>query len=98
VRELVNVAQVAATLADTPEAIDDVLTLAKDTGSEATTHAGPQTAFAEAKKTAISAFERDYFGSLAKAAKGNVSEMARQSGMERHHVRAYLRKYGIEKS
>ncbi len=35
---------------------------------------------------------------LAKGAKGNVSEMARQSGMERHHVRAYLRKYGIEKS
>jgi DNA-binding NtrC family response regulator len=98
VRELVNVAQVAATLADTPEAIDDVLTLAKDTGNEGTTHAGPQTAFAEAKKTAIAAFERDYFGSLAKAAKGNVSEMARQSGMERHHVRAYLRKYGIEKS
>ena len=30
-------------------------------------------------------------------AKGNVSEMARQSGMERHHVRAYLRKYGIDK-
>jgi len=27
-----------------------------------------------------------------------VSEMARQSGMERHHVRAYLRKYGIAKS
>src|SRR5262249_44057454 len=30
VRELVNVASVAATLADTPEAIDDVLTLARD--------------------------------------------------------------------
>ena len=26
-----------------------------------------------------------------------MSEMARQSGMERHHVRAYLRKYGIDK-
>jgi hypothetical protein len=23
--------------------------------------------------------------------------MARQSGMERHHVRAYLRKYGLGK-
>jgi DNA-binding NtrC family response regulator len=95
VRELVNVAQVAATLADTPEAIDDVLTLARDAqGDEAR---GPQTAFAEAKKTAIASFERDYFTQLSKGAKGNVSEMARQSGMERHHVRAYLRKYGIEK-
>jgi DNA-binding NtrC family response regulator len=99
VRELVNVAQVAATLADPPEAIDDVLTLARDAapderGRGAT---GPQTAFAEAKRGAIATFERDYFSQLARGAKGNVSEMARQSGMERHHVRAYLRKYGIEK-
>jgi len=95
VRELVNVAQVAATLADTPDAIDDVLTLARD--SVADEPQRPQTAFAEAKRNAIAAFEKDYFRDLSKGAKGNVSEMARQSGMERHHVRAYLRKYGIEK-
>ncbi len=95
VRELVNVVQVAATLADTPEAIDDVLTLARDSVVDAPQR--PQTAFAEAKRRAIAAFEREYFTQLARAAKGNVSEMARQSGMERHHVRAYLRKYGIEK-
>jgi two-component system, NtrC family, response regulator HydG len=94
VRELVNVASVAATLADTPGAIDDVLTLTREphqTGSQ------PATAFTEAKRAAVAAFERDYFASLAKRAKGNVSEMARQSGMERHHVRAYLRKYGVDK-
>lgn len=94
VRELVNVASVAATLAGTPGAIDDVLTLTRspdDPGSE------PATAFGEAKRTAIAAFERDYFVGLAKRAKGNVSEMARQSGMERHHVRAYLRKYGVDR-
>jgi DNA-binding NtrC family response regulator len=96
VRELVNVAQVAATLADTPEVIDDVLTLARDAAAEGPER--PQTAFAEAKRAAITGFERDYFVQLSRAAKGNVSEMARQSGMERHHVRAYLRKYGIEKS
>jgi DNA-binding NtrC family response regulator len=96
VRELVNVVQVAAALADTPDAIDDVLTLARDSVIDAPQR--PQTAFAEAKRNAIMAFERDYFTQLARAAKGNVSEMARQSGMERHHVRAYLRKYGIEKS
>ncbi len=95
VRELVNVAQVAATLADTPEAIDDVLTLARD--SVADQPQRPQTAFAEAKRGAIAGFESDYFAQLSRVAKGNVSEMARQSGMERHHVRAYLRKYGIEK-
>jgi DNA-binding NtrC family response regulator len=94
VRELVNVASVAATLAETPGAIDDVLTLARglEDGSN-----GPTTAFGEAKRAAITAFERDYFAALSKRAKGNVSEMARQSGMERHHVRAYLRKVGAEK-
>jgi DNA-binding NtrC family response regulator len=100
VRELVNVAQVAATLADTPDAIDDVLTLARDSvpsGNAAQTR-DVTTAFGEAKRGAIAAFERDYFTQLSRGAKGNVSEMARQSGMERHHVRAYLRKYGIAPS
>jgi DNA-binding NtrC family response regulator len=96
VRELVNVASVAATLADDPGAIDDVLTLAhaprETAGSE------PATAFGEAKRAATAAFERAYFTTLAARASGNVSEMARQSGMERHHVRAYLRKYQIDKA
>ena len=97
VRELVNVASVAATLADEPGAIDDVLTLARDEAtvdSKGTTG----TAFSEAKRASIAVFERDYFSGLARRCKGNVSEMARQSGMERHHVRAYLRKYGIDKT
>ena len=97
VRELVNVASVAATLADTPGAIDDVLSLTKDSGAGDTPRASA-TAFSEAKRGAIGVFERDYFTTLSKRAKGNVSEMARQSGMERHHVRAYLRKYGVDKS
>ncbi len=96
VRELVNVASVAATLADTPEAIDDVLTLARADGDSASVRQ-PATAFSEAKRGAVASFEREYFSSLARTSKGNVSEMARQSGMERHHVRAYLRKYGIAK-
>jgi DNA-binding NtrC family response regulator len=93
VRELVNVASVAATLADTPGAIDDVLALTRDpTTDEAR---APITAFAEAKRLALVGFERAYFGALSDAASGNISEMARQSGMERHHVRAYLRKHKI---
>jgi transcriptional regulator of acetoin/glycerol metabolism len=71
-----------------------VLTLARDGRDMDAAH---RTAFGEAKRNAIGAFERDYFAGLARACKGNVSEMARQSGMERHHVRAYLRKYGIDK-
>jgi DNA-binding NtrC family response regulator len=95
VRELVNVASVAAALAHDAAAIDDVLTLARDEAALSARGAG--TAFNEAKRAAIGAFERDYFTDLVRRSKGNVSEMARQSGMERHHVRAYLRKYGIER-
>ena len=97
VRELVNVSSVAATLADEPGAIDDVLMLARDEAS-IDRAAGGGTAFSEAKRGAIAEFEREYFGGLTKRCKGNISEMARQSGMERHHVRAYLRKYKIDKS
>ncbi|HEY8041902.1 MAG TPA: sigma 54-interacting transcriptional regulator [Polyangiaceae bacterium] len=92
VRELVNVASVAAMLADTPGAIDDVLALTRDQTDPARQ---PITAFAEAKRLALLEFERTYFAALNDAAAGNVSEMARQSGMERHHVRAYLRKHGV---
>jgi DNA-binding NtrC family response regulator len=99
VRELVNIASVAATLADEPGAIDDVLTLARsDAPGDISRSDGGATAFGESKRVAITAFERSYFTSLATRCKGNVSEMARQCGMERHHVRAYLRKYGLGKS
>jgi DNA-binding NtrC family response regulator len=98
VRELVNVASVAAMLADTPGAIDDVLALTRgDSAGEgsASSSRAPITAFAEAKRQALIDFERSYFTTLNQSASGNVSEMARQSGMERHHVRAYLRKHKI---
>ena len=96
VRELVNIASVAATLAGTPGAIDDVLALTRHAAPEAPT--GPMSAFNDAKRAAIARFEKDYFAALAHAAAGNISEMARQSGIERHHVRAYLRRHGMGKT
>ncbi|WP_437721086.1 sigma 54-interacting transcriptional regulator [Sorangium sp. So ce861] len=51
--------------------------------------------FQEAKRDVLARFERDYFAALSEEAKGNVSEMARRAGMERAHVRAYLRRHGI---
>jgi DNA-binding NtrC family response regulator len=98
VRELVNVVSVAATLAEEPSAIDDVLTLARDGEGLGGSSRAATTAFGESKRAAVSAFEREYFSNLARRCKGNVSEMARQSGMERHHVRAYLRKHKIDKA
>ncbi len=51
--------------------------------------------FQDAKRDVLGHFERDYFAALSEEAKGNVSEMARRAGMERAHVRAYLRRHGI---
>jgi DNA-binding NtrC family response regulator len=95
VRELVNVASVLAALGAVPEAVDLILPLEGRGAEPATDAAPPATQFSEAKRAAVLAFERQYFVELQKAASGNVSEMARRSGMERHHVRAFLKKLGL---
>ena len=95
VRELVNVASVLAALGDVPESLGLVLPL-EGSGEEADVGVTPPaTQFSEAKRAAVLAFERQYFVDLMKAANANVSEMARRSGMERHHVRAFLKKLGL---
>ena len=90
VRELVNVASVAASLPPGAEALTAILPL--EGGGDV---AGPTSPFGEAKRVAVSTFEQRYFSELFRVTSGNVSEMGRRSGMERHHVRAFLRKYNI---
>src|SRR5262249_61359353 len=90
IRELVNVASVAASLPPDAEALASVLPL--EGGGDVVVPTSP---FGEAKRAAVASFEQRYFGELHRMAGGNVSEMARRSGMERHHLRAFLRKYGI---
>lgn len=51
--------------------------------------------FAPAKATALEVFERDYFARLA-AESVSVSDAAQRAGMERAHVRMYLRRHAIE--
>ncbi|MCU0685176.1 MAG: sigma 54-dependent Fis family transcriptional regulator, partial [Polyangiaceae bacterium] len=96
VRELVNVASVLATLAGSTD-VDSLELLLPLEGRGALEQGGapPATAFAEAKRAAVLHFERQYFADLFKATGGNISEMARRCGMERHHVRAFLRKLGL---
>ena len=60
-----------------------------------TTMDHPLPKFTEAKQEALDAFERDYFTKLDAATQGNVSEMARWSGMQRAHIRLYLDRHGI---
>jgi DNA-binding NtrC family response regulator len=52
--------------------------------------------FQEAKREVLSSFAKEYFTHLAEQAAGNVSEMARRAGMERAHVRTYLKRHGID--
>lgn len=51
--------------------------------------------FQEAKHDVLARFEREYFALLYEEAKGNISEIARRAGMERAHVRTYLKRHGI---
>ncbi|MBK8941259.1 MAG: sigma 54-interacting transcriptional regulator [Polyangiaceae bacterium] len=103
VRELRNAVAVAFALASEEEELDIAAHLGALSESPAATSAGAGTIavafrgrpFQEAKRDVLARFERDYFAALADDAKGNVSEMARRAGMERAHVRAYLRRHGI---
>ncbi len=51
--------------------------------------------FKDAKQEALARFEREYFARLSADCQGNVSEMSRRSGLERAHVRAYLRRHDL---
>jgi DNA-binding NtrC family response regulator len=104
VRELRNVVAVAYALSDPEGEID----IAAYLGSmvEGPPSGAPRVApsampinidlpFQDSKKIVLDNFARDYFTQLAKSAHGNVSEMARRAGMERAHVRSYLKKHEI---
>jgi DNA-binding NtrC family response regulator len=102
VRELRNAVAVAFALNTEDEEVDIAAHLGALSEGPATAAGGSPIAisfkgrpFQEAKRDVLARFERDYFAALADEAKGNVSEMARRAGMERAHVRAYLRRHGI---
>ncbi len=103
VRELRNAVAVAFALATEGEEIDVAAHLGALAETPAAGPANLSSGFAslkgkqfqEAKREVLTRFERDYFAALSEEAKGNVSEMARRAGMERAHVRAYLRRHGI---
>jgi DNA-binding NtrC family response regulator len=103
VRELRNAVAVAFALTGEGEEIDVAAHLGALTETPAALAAAPASLlgmlkgrqFQDAKREVLARFERDYFAALSDEAKGNVSEMARRAGMERAHVRTYLRRHGI---
>ncbi|MBW2456667.1 MAG: sigma 54-interacting transcriptional regulator [Deltaproteobacteria bacterium] len=105
VRELRNAVAVAYALSDSDQEIDVASHLGALVESGAPNSGGPSSMgggglerrpFQEAKREVLARFAKDYFSRLAEEAKGNVSEMARRAGMERAHVRTYLKRHNID--
>jgi DNA-binding NtrC family response regulator len=84
-RELRNV--VERVLADAPE---------PGQASAARTSVPPALPFKVAKEQLLEQFTRDYLAALLAECDGNVSEMARRSGLARTHMHVMLRKLGLK--
>ena len=67
----------------TPQAADEALTVRTDLP------------FAEAKAAVLQTFELRYLRDVLSRHEGNISATARQSGLDRKHLRTLLRKYGL---
>ena len=67
----------------TPQAADEALTVRTDLP------------FAEAKATVLQTFELRYLRDVLQRCEGNISAAARESGLDRKHLRTLLRKYGL---
>ncbi len=97
VRELRNAVAVALALAEEGEPLDIAaavgLKAAKPKGK--IVEATAIRAYHDAKREALQQFERAYFKQLVDATNGNVAEISRRTGLQRTHVRKYLRLHGL---
>jgi DNA-binding NtrC family response regulator len=91
VRELFNVVQLVAQVPGGSAVLDQLVVAEPLRLNEEAAFGG----FVQAKNATLAQFEKGYFEKLCTACQGNVSEMARQSGLGRHHVRQYLRRHHI---
>ncbi|MDY7229279.1 sigma 54-interacting transcriptional regulator [Hyalangium rubrum] len=95
VRELRNVLERALALAPGASRFEELRPSLQPVG------AGPELAvrtdlpFSEAKQALIEHFERHYLRDVLARARGNLSEAARQSGVDRKHLRALARRHGL---
>jgi DNA-binding NtrC family response regulator len=97
VRELRSAVAVSLALAEDGAPIDIAgavgLKGAKPKGK--VVDAGAVRGYHDAKRGALEQFERAYFAELVTATGGNVAEISRRSGLQRTHVRKYLRLHGL---
>ncbi|MBX3192156.1 MAG: sigma 54-dependent Fis family transcriptional regulator [Labilithrix sp.] len=97
VRELRNAVAVSLALSEEGEPLDIAaavgLKAAKPKGK--IVEASAIRAYHDAKREALTQFERAYFKQLVDATDGNVAEISRRTGLQRTHVRKYLRMHGL---
>jgi DNA-binding NtrC family response regulator len=96
VRELKNVVSVAVALAESGGPIDLAAPLGgatDDSGSPAAEKLG----YHAAKRAALDRFERAYFSALIEETGGNIAEISRIAGLQRTHVRRYVKAHALKR-
>jgi DNA-binding NtrC family response regulator len=96
VRELKNVVSVAVALAEPGEGIDLAAPLGGSSGSSSP-HGSEHLGYHEAKRAALDRFERAYFSALIEETDGNIAEISRLAGLQRTHVRRYVKAHALKR-
>jgi DNA-binding NtrC family response regulator len=95
VRELRNVLERALVLSPRAHGFEELRLSLQPHGSAPEVPLRTDLPFAEAKQAVVDAFERHYLRDVLARAGGNLSEAARQSGVDRKHLRALARRHGL---
>ncbi len=95
-RELRNVLDRALALAPHAKSFDELpLRVGTTSDADAALSVRSDLPFAEAKQAVIDAFERAYLADVLARTHGNLSEAARQTGLDRKHLRDLCTKHGL---
>jgi DNA-binding NtrC family response regulator len=94
IRELLNVMSRVLVLGNLPDQIREAHE-SSGPGSETVDPDEELAPFPEAKRRVMAAFERDYLKAQVDRAGGNLSEAARQSGLDRSYFKRLLKRHGL---
>jgi DNA-binding NtrC family response regulator len=95
VRELRNVLERALVLSPRARSFEELRLSLQPQGAGPELTLRTDLPFAEAKQAVVDSFERHYLRDVLARAGGNLSEAARQAGVDRKHLRALARRHGL---
>lgn len=95
VRELRNVLERALALAPSARSFEELRPSLQPVGSGPELPLRTDLPFSEAKQSVIDHFERHYLRDVLARAHGNLSEAARQAGVDRKHFRTLAKRHGL---